>query len=330
MEGSVEAVDLRPLSLGELLDRTFRLYRNHFALFVGIMAMPAAILLPINMLSLSRQTTQMSAAVNAPAAPPSLPAVGVIVGAIFGAMLSMAVLATIYSIAVAAASAAVSDVYLGRAATIRGSFQRIRGRFWRLVGVASNIILRLLGLALLPILVIGGSAVGIGYAVAGGTSSPIFVLFAVMGLFLAILAAVVLYIVIGLRYAVSIPIVMVEDLGVLATIRRSVFLTRGRRGQIFLTILVAGMIASVGVYVFEMPFTIAMMVSAVRGHASLWLAFATAASGAIGSALTGPISMIAIVLLYYDSRIRKEAFDLQFMMATLDRPAPAAGTVSPA
>ena len=31
-------------------------------------------------------------------------------------------------------------------------------------------------------------------------------------------------------------------------------------------------------------------------------------------------------LCYYDTRIRKEALDLQFMMASLDRPA-AAGTV---
>ena len=30
------ALDLRPLSLGELLDRTFFLYRRHFLLFVGI------------------------------------------------------------------------------------------------------------------------------------------------------------------------------------------------------------------------------------------------------------------------------------------------------
>jgi len=34
------ALDLRPLSLGELLDRTFFLYRRHFLLFVGIAAIP--------------------------------------------------------------------------------------------------------------------------------------------------------------------------------------------------------------------------------------------------------------------------------------------------
>ena len=31
---------LRPMSLGELLDRTFFLYRKHFLLFVGIIAFP--------------------------------------------------------------------------------------------------------------------------------------------------------------------------------------------------------------------------------------------------------------------------------------------------
>ena len=40
--------------------------------------------------------------------------------------------------------------------------------------------------------------------------------------------------------------------------------------------------------------------------------------------------MIVTVLLYYDTRIRKEAFDLQHMMSSLERPGPAAGTVSPA
>ncbi len=38
------ALDLRPLSLGELLDRTFFLYRRHFLLFIGIAAVPYLVL----------------------------------------------------------------------------------------------------------------------------------------------------------------------------------------------------------------------------------------------------------------------------------------------
>jgi hypothetical protein len=36
----VSSLDLRPLSLGEILDRTFSLYRNNFVLFIGIAAIP--------------------------------------------------------------------------------------------------------------------------------------------------------------------------------------------------------------------------------------------------------------------------------------------------
>jgi len=326
----VDAVELRPLSLGELLDRTFRIYRNHFFLFVGIMAMPAALLLPVNVLTLSRQNAQLNPAIAAASGPPTFPALNVIIGAIIGGVIGIVVFVALYSIAVAAASTAVSEVYLGRAATIRGAFGRIRGRFWRLIGVVINVFLRVLGIILLPLVVIGGGFAWIGYSVGGGTSSPAFVLIAIGGFFLAFIAAIVLYVFVALRYAVSVPVVMLEDLGVLATIRRSVFLTSGRRGHIFLVLLVAGIIASVGVYIFQMPFTIAMMFTAMRGHPSALLAFATAAAGAVGSAVTGPISMIAIVLLYYDSRVRKEAFDLQFMMSSLDTVAPTPGAISPA
>ena len=59
-EASVETIDLRPLSLGELLDRTFSLYKKHFWLFVGIMAIPSAFMIPANILILSFQGSFMN------------------------------------------------------------------------------------------------------------------------------------------------------------------------------------------------------------------------------------------------------------------------------
>lgn len=41
-------VDLRPMTLGEVLDRTFKLYKNNFLLFAGITAWPFLVLLVIN------------------------------------------------------------------------------------------------------------------------------------------------------------------------------------------------------------------------------------------------------------------------------------------
>ena len=90
------------------------------------------------------------------------------------------------------------------------------------------------------------------------------------------------------------------------------------------------MIAYVGALVFEGPFLMALLFSARTGQAPEWLPYALGMSGAIGGAITGPVLLIALVLCYYDTRIRKEAFDLQFMMTSLDTPAPAPPTGSPA
>lgn len=329
-EDSVEALELRPLSLGEILDRTFRLYRNHFWLFVSIMAIPAAFSIPANVLLLSFQGSMMNAAALAPDRPPSMPSPGIIVSGVVGYFLFFLIFGTVYWIAVAASSSAVADVYLGRACTVRGSYARISGRFWRLIGIVFNVALRLFGLFLLVVIVLGGGIAAIGYFFGGGRGNAVFAMLFGLVLIFAYVAGLAFCVYFALRYAVSVPVLMIENLGVFASIRRSVSLTRGRRGQIFLSLLVAGIIAAAGTYVLQGPFMVATILAAVQGHWPSWLAFASAVAGAIGSALTGPVSMIAIVLLYYDSRIRKEAFDLQFMMASLDNPIPAAGTVSPA
>jgi uncharacterized membrane protein YesL len=44
--------NLRPLTLGEILDRTAQLYRTNFLLFAGIFAVYAGVLLVLNLLQL--------------------------------------------------------------------------------------------------------------------------------------------------------------------------------------------------------------------------------------------------------------------------------------
>ena len=43
------ALDLRPLSLGELLDRTFFLYRRNFLLFFGLAVIPYVVLVVLGL-----------------------------------------------------------------------------------------------------------------------------------------------------------------------------------------------------------------------------------------------------------------------------------------
>src|SRR5260370_21458674 len=45
----MSTLDLRPLSIGELLDRTFSLYRRNFLLFIGISAIPQLLVLAMRL-----------------------------------------------------------------------------------------------------------------------------------------------------------------------------------------------------------------------------------------------------------------------------------------
>src|ERR1700676_3960576 len=42
-------LELRPLALGEILDRTFSLYRRHFLLFIGLSGIPQLLVLALNL-----------------------------------------------------------------------------------------------------------------------------------------------------------------------------------------------------------------------------------------------------------------------------------------
>lgn len=326
----MEIAELRPLSLGELLDRSFTIYRGNFWVLAGIMAIPAALGIPITFFVLRFDTT-MFANPAAPAAPSPQAVLGF--AALYFAFLF--VTAIVYSIVAGAMTFAVSEAYLGRKSTIAAAYRSVRGKVWRLFGVALNVMLRLAGIAILVTFVVGGvgllliSATALATrAVASGMPPAVIgIVFGLMALVLYVLIlATVVYL--ALRYAVAIPALALENLGVLASIRRSVRLTKGRRGHVFIAMLLAFIISLVGSMVFYMPFYIPSMVMMLRDHSvPAWLTMLSAVFAALGSCATSPIFMIVLVLCYYDTRVRKEAFDLQFMMAALDRPPVSASTV---
>jgi hypothetical protein len=323
----MEPADLRPLTLGELLDRTFSLYRANFWLFVGIMAIPSAFSIPLNVAFMSSRGSIFSGRPGPPSAAPSL---FVFVG------LTLISAWVAYSLAIGAATFAVSESYLGLKVTVRGSYGKVRGKFWKIVGVVSVAFLRAIGMFLLIEGVGVGVIVGILSVVLAATARTaprtLFPIIIGVGFGVAYLAGICFWLVWSLRYAVCIPALLLERLDVLAALRRSVQLTSGRRWQILVAMMLCTVIAYVGVIVFQGPFLVAMMLSARAGQQPEWLVFASSVFGAIGGSITGSLVMIVLVLCYYDTRIRKEAFDLQFMISALDRPAPEQnpGTASPA
>jgi hypothetical protein len=125
-------LDLRPLSLGELLDRMFFLYRRHFMLFVGIAAIPYSFFFVINLATALVPLFARSMA-SGPLQTGSLVAMG-IGGGIF-ALLVVIAGAVAFLFSVGATVYAVSEIYTGRQTSIRESLRRVRGKTGIIFGV---------------------------------------------------------------------------------------------------------------------------------------------------------------------------------------------------
>lgn len=300
----MSSFDLRPLSLGELLDRAFLLYRRNFALFAGIMVIPACAILPLQFLVLHRQGAPLPFNKTAPRSPVQL--------YVFGVLL---VYWVIYTVAQAATTYAVADAYLGRLSTIRAAYGKIRGRLWRLFGLSVNVAIRVFGLMFLIVMLasIAGGVLGAALSRGGAGPSPL----ALAVVFAFVLAAFAFALWLAMRYAVAFPAVLLEDISGNAAIRRSVQLSQGRRGPLFAGILLSIVVLYAVAILFQGPFYAMIAITRLRGGLPSWLSLGMALSSLAGGIIAGPLLMIILVLFYYDLRIRKEAFDLHQMMASL-------------
>ena len=107
---------LRPLSTGQLLDRAFRLYRQHFLVFLGIVAI---VQVPISIAQVALNAQMLGVAGGE-----TFGTIGVIstVVIFIGSIL-------VASLATGALTGAVADSYLGTPVSILGSYRRL-GRKW--------------------------------------------------------------------------------------------------------------------------------------------------------------------------------------------------------
>src|SRR5690348_6235230 len=197
---------LRPMSLGEILDHTFRLYRSHFVLFVGIAAIPHLVILAFQTVV----TTMQASGVLEAGGTKTL--VVTILGAIVGFVLYMA--ATTSSMA--ATVVAVSNLHLDKPITIKEAYSRIRHSVLRLAGVVLGITL--------------GVLLG-------------FVIFIIPGIILS------------LKWALAIPVAVVEEAGLSVATSRSSDLTKGSKGRIFAVIFVVVVLIWVVSVVLAIPVT---------------------------------------------------------------------------
>lgn len=267
------SADLRPMSLGEVLDRTFTLYKKNFWLFAGIMSVPFLLL----------YVTQVGIASvgllgKMPGRPP-LASPTALFGFLGGFFVTLILFMIMVGVAQAATIFAVSDLYLGRTATIRGSFGQVRGKVLRTIGVIFLV----------------GLIVGVGF-----------------------IALIIPGIILMCRTGVAVPAAMLEDKYVGEAVSRSMDLTKGYAMQMFLIFLLTWVLTMVSAAVFQYPFLFVTAMEAAKHHSVSFLVLMLQyLSSFISSVLVGPIATIAFSLMYYNLRVRKEAFDLQHLIASL-------------
>ena len=119
-------LDLRPLSLGEILDRTFTLYRRNFLLFFGITALPQLLVLGFNLCQVLFT--------GRPGTPKVMSGTAIGLGILLG-LVGFIVYFVAYLFAHGATVYAISDLYLGRSTSIGASLRRMRGQAGSLLGV---------------------------------------------------------------------------------------------------------------------------------------------------------------------------------------------------
>lgn len=303
--------ELRPLSLGEILDRTFALYRSHFLLFAGIAAVSASVQVVVQAISLATSHAMMRRLALSPTGGvPAVYALHGYLGAEMGGQLGTYIAALAFflvaAIANAATTLALSEVYRNRPAGAGAALAVAFKRPFRWIGIGLWQAGSMLWLFLLTVTV-GLLALGYGTRVQSTAAIVVGSILAGLAVIVGLPAGFVLY----LRNCLAIPAATIEDLTVSVAMRRSKVLAAGAKGRNFVVLLITGVLYMV-VAVLESPASYFMLVAPKQEH---YLAQAiTLLVSFLGHTLVAPVGLIGLTLLYFDERIRKEGLDLQLLL----------------
>lgn len=263
----------------EILDGAFRLYRNNFSTFLGILAIAYVPIIVLMLVATSVLLSGIEAGEVQPEAdrlPPEVIALMVVggIGALLYGLIAM-------PLATGALTRAVGARYLNEPTSIGDAY----GHVLRIFG-------RYLGTTLLSGLVI---ALGFPFCLVPG--------FIFMTWFFA-----------------SAPVCVLEGLGGTRAMGRSRDLVRGHGGRVFgflfLMIILQNVVAAP--VNFGAEFLSKMFISSLVVQNLV----STSVQQVFNLIIT-PFFSVVVILLYYDLRIRKEAFDLEVLAKNMGKAAPA-------
>jgi hypothetical protein len=316
---------LRPMNLGEILDRSLQIYRSKFIVFLVVAAIPV---LAMELIQAVDNTWLHMYSLVHPFRQPGIFlwrfAVGLAyfhVSGIFGILIEPAFVKL------------TSRSILGGECSIVSSLRFAAARWRSYLWIA---FLKMSAILVAPELVATGLALGAGVIVnaAGGFDGDarwpallIVALWALVGGGLFLWS--------GACLSLAIPAAALEDLAGLASLRRSWDLSKGTRKRIWfawLTIYLSLWVLAYGME-FLLGQTMYFVGSVLHIAGAMRHLYAPAVYILVTTiyALLGPIYPIAVTLIYYDQRIRREGYDIERMMesAGMNTPATLPGSEGP-
>ena len=298
-------MQLNPMGIGELLDRSFRLLRQYFWLFFLIALIPQGVSFLVS----------KGAQIFLGGLGGGMPTMAMGVGFGISGFLVLLVFIILQFWAQGALIHAVSETYLGHSTTAWASFGAMRRILGRLLG---TMILFVVLVALIP------AFTGIFMALLLPILSKLGAgkIFAGFFVFIIIVIAVWLFFRLFLRWLLIDKVVVLEGKGWVKALKRSTELMKGRTEPGFWKsnmmkaglILLLGFLIAIGIQlIFQIPGVIFGII--LKGN--LIVQTALEALNTIGNTLATVFTAIAMILYYYDIRLRKEGFDLKMLAENL-------------
>ena len=301
----VEAPQLRPLGVGDIVDRVFSMYRQKALLFMALAAVPyLALFLVLGGigLSLGSQLAPLgpfldSFAVRSgtPPNPTITPAVGTALSTLIAFALVASLVSVLFlSVQIGSLVDAAAARYLGKDTTVGSAFRAGLRVAPKIIGT---------GLLLFVSLVLGW------------TLLLVIVFIANNGLvaFFGILGGLIVTVYVFASWLVAPVVAALEPVGPLHAIRRSWWLSNGHRWRILgLQILLAvlqAVLSTLISFIFIAAFITDVTVRLVLQNIV----------NVVATVLWAPVEWGTFTILYFDLRVRKEALDLQLAAEALPR-----------
>ncbi|MDX2044941.1 MAG: hypothetical protein SF097_27265 [Acidobacteriota bacterium] len=310
---SFDSFTLVPMSAGDIIDRAVRIYRRNFLPLLRIVFGPSLVAYigtvmyyaGLRNFSLERGEGRVAVSI-------SLIVVGFIIW-LFGK-------AAFYAVLGGASRSLVDHFFERKPILAKDVYRAVRERFWSLIGAMVMVGLLLAGAgAIVYFIVIIAMLIAVAAAALLSTAPNFLQMALAAGYTVLIGIGVLLIFLLVYSRVVYVPqVMMVEGKNVFSSISRSFSLAGGEMWRVAALVLFWFYVAWSAWWLLFSPlgslaYWLGINLSPFNQDIPFWFNIANQTVTQISEIAIAPIAMLGFTLLYLDSRVRKEGFDIELM-----------------